>query len=108
MANKDAWSLNENTDRPEFFAKDELMGKVILVGFTYYTKDGEFVERKQLFGKVFEVLESTIWIRRDNDDEFSIPNDKRAVEIAPEGEYSLKSTGEVVVNPDFFPRGMSE
>ncbi len=101
MKNKDKWNLNENTGQPEGFTKDELIGKIVLVGFTYYRKNGEFAERKQFFGKVFEVLESTVWIRKNNGEEFSIPNDKNAIEIAPEGEYRLKTTGEVVVNPDY-------
>ncbi|MBQ8002742.1 MAG: hypothetical protein IJ297_04805 [Clostridia bacterium] len=83
------------------FSENELLGKVILVGFTYYTADDEFVERKQFCGEVFKVLENTIWLRQKDGSEFSIPNDQEAIEDAPEGEYTLRSTGEVVVNPDY-------
>ncbi len=83
------------------FSEIELKGKVILVGMTYYTKDDEFVEQKQFWGTVTYVYGNTIVIKQNNGEEFSIPNDKSAIEKAQPGEYKLRSTGEVVVNPDF-------
>lgn len=79
----------------------ELIGKVILVGMTYYTKDDVFVEQKQFWGTITSVCGNTIFIEKGNGEEFSIPNDKTAIEKAKPGEYRLHSTGEVVVSPDF-------
>ncbi len=81
--------------------KNDLIGKVILVGMTYYSKNNEFIERKQFWGNIVSVSQNTIHIRQKNGEEFSIPNDESAIERAKPGEYRLRSTGEVVVNPDF-------
>jgi hypothetical protein len=34
-------------------------------------------------------------------EEFNLPPDTRAIEIASAGEYRLRTTGEVVMDPDF-------
>lgn len=83
------------------FDEKELKGKVILVGMTYYTKDDVFVEQKQFWGTITSVYDNTIIVKQNNGEEFSIPNDKTAIEKAKPGEYKLRSTGEVVVDPDF-------
>lgn len=41
---------------------DELMGKVLLIGLSYYSQDGEFIEDKQLYGRVTVACESCITI----------------------------------------------
>ncbi len=79
----------------------DLIGKVILVGMTYYHKNDEFIERKQFWGTIVSVGQNTIVIKQKNGEEFSIPNDERAIEKAKPGEYRLHSTGEVIVDPDF-------
>ena len=79
----------------------DILGKVILVGFTYYTPDGEFVEQKQYYGTVVKCDETQILIRKKNGELFNIPPDLRSTKPASPGEYRLRSTGEVVVNPDF-------
>lgn len=47
------------------------------------------------------LTKSKILIEQKNGEILSLPSDLRAIEPAPEGEYRLHSTGEVVVNPDF-------
>lgn len=79
----------------------DLIGKVILVGMTFYNNADEFVEQKQLWGTIASISDSTIIIKQNDGGEFSIPNDISAIEKANPGEYRLHSTGEVVVNPDF-------
>lgn len=78
-----------------------LIGKVLLVGITYNDKDGNVKERKQFWGTVTVADKSKILIEQKNGEILSLPSDLRAIEPAPEGEYRLHSTGEVVVNPDF-------
>ena len=86
------------------FWKKRLIGKTILVGMTYYNKSGELVERKQLWGTIISVYDNNIAIKQNNGEVFTIPNDKRAIERAKPGEYRLRSTGEVVENPDFLSK----
>ncbi len=80
---------------------ENLMGKTLLAGLTYYTKDNVFIEQKQLWGTVIEANEEKILVRQSNGEVFSLPPNLRAITVARPGEYRLRSTGEVVVNPDF-------
>lgn len=79
----------------------DLLGKTILIGLTYYTKDNEFIEQKQYWGTVIEANEEHFYIKQKNGEIFSLPPDLRSTERAAKGEYRLRSTGEVVVDPDF-------
>lgn len=79
----------------------DLIGKVMLVGITYYTHDDMLIEQKQYFGEVVEANDRLIRIRRDNGELFTIPPDLRSTHRAKPGEYRLRSTGEIVVNPDY-------
>lgn len=80
---------------------EKLIGKIILVGMTFYDKNKEFTEQKQNWGEIVAVNENTVHIKKMNGEEFSIPNDPSAIEPAEPGEYKLRSTGEVVKNPDY-------
>ncbi len=79
----------------------DLLGKVLLVGITYEDADGNIKEQKQFWGTVTTADKSKILIEQKNGEIFSLPPDLSAIESAPEGEYRLHSTGEIVVNPDF-------
>lgn len=81
---------------------EDLIGKVLLVGITYYTHENEFIEQKQFYGTVTEANESLIRIKQKNGKFFTLPPDLSSTKRARPGEYKLRSTGEVVVNPDFF------
>ena len=81
---------------------DELVGKLLLVGITYYTNSNEFIEQKQFYGTVIEANESTICIEQPDGTEFTLPSDLSSTKRARPGEYKLRSTGETVTNPDFF------
>ena len=82
-------------------SEEKLIGKIILVGMTFYNKNDEFVKQTQNWGEIVAVSENTIFIKQKNGGEFSIPYDEPAIEIANPGEYKLHSTGEIVVNPDY-------
>ena len=82
-------------------ALSDLVGKTLLIGLTYYTADNEFVEQKQLWGTVIESNENQILLELSNGESFELPPDLSSTKIAPPGEYHLRSTGEVVVNPDY-------
>ena len=44
--------------------EENLIGKTILVGMTFYNKDDEFVEQKQSWGEIVAVTENTIYIKK--------------------------------------------
>ena len=80
---------------------DDLMGKVLLIGVTYYTHDNDFIEQRQYWGTVIESNKDRICIKQKNGELFKIPPDLSSIEPAPPGEYRLQSTGEIVIDPDF-------
>ena len=79
----------------------DLIGKTRLIGLTYYTADDEFIEQKQYWGTVIESNENRILVKLNDGELFGLPPDLSSTKIAPPGEYRLRSTGEVVVDPDY-------
>jgi len=79
----------------------DLIGKTILIGLTYYTADDKFIEQKQYWGTVEESNKAGIIVRLNNGESLGLPPDLSSTRIAPPGEYRLRTTGEVVVNPDY-------
>lgn len=82
-------------------AFSDLIEKTILIGLTYYTADNVFVEQKQYWGTVIESNEKRILVRLNDGEIFGLPPDLSSTKAAPPGEYRLRSTGEVVVDPDY-------
>ena len=80
---------------------DCLLNKKILVGVTYYTQDEVLIEQKQFWGTVISSDEKGIVIKLPNGDITSLPPDLRSTTFARPGEYRLRSTSEIVVDPDF-------
>jgi hypothetical protein len=86
----------------EEFAR-KLPGAIVLVGLTYTDKEGDRFE--QLFGEVVSVDATRgIALRlagNRNGEIFWLPPDLSNVSQATPGSYRLKSTGDIVENPDF-------
>lgn len=80
---------------------NDINGKVILVGLTYYSRDNAFIEQKQIWGTVIESNENKILVEQKSGEIFSLSPDLRSIQAAAPGEYRLHSTGEIVVDPDF-------
>ena len=78
----------------------DLLGKTILVGLSYYAGD-QLIEQKQYWGTVVEANETRIRFRQTNGELFSLPPNLESTKPAHKGEYRLCSTGEVVTDPDF-------
>ena len=82
-----------------------VVGKVVLVGLTYLEANGELIEQQQFFGTAVSadsrkgILLSLRGQRAG--EQYNLPPDTRAIDIAPAGEYRLRGTGEVVTNPDY-------
>jgi hypothetical protein len=83
-----------------------LPGQMVLVGLTYFDEGSEKpLEQQQLFGRVVHADEregiplSLKGMRAG--EQFNLPPDTRSFRAAQPGDYRLRATGEVVVNPDF-------
>ncbi len=80
-----------------------LIGSKVLIGLTFVSDAGE--EQVQMHGVVTEATpESGIEIALEGNragDTYRLPPDLRGFFPAPPGEYRLRSTGEVVIDPDF-------
>lgn len=81
---------------------DYYTGKHILVGLTYKNGDGSIREKIQFDGHVVRITETDgiLIYRRDTRTEFALPPDLSSIRPAAPGEYRLRSTGEVVKDPD--------
>jgi hypothetical protein len=81
-----------------------LIGKRILIGITYLDHDDKVLRQEQLHGVILAADEGSpirIGLKGSRDgEEFSLPPDLSALEDAPPGEYRLRGSGEVVVDPD--------
>jgi hypothetical protein len=79
-----------------------LVGQRLLVGITYLDGSGQVNAAEQFCGRVLEVGDGVVVVERPGDGEPAVlPADAAAYERAAAGSYTLKSTGEVVRNPDY-------
>lgn len=79
-----------------------IYGKTILVGLTYLDSMGNVIERRQMRGEVIRVNpKEGVVLRLDDGAEYALPPDFRPIREAKPGEYRLRSTGEVVLDPDY-------
>ena len=90
----------------------ELLGKRVLIGVTHRTLDDEVASLEEFHGEVVRVnLDEGLVLKLPTGEERGIPPDLSRLEPASPGNYRLKSTGEVVVDPDFtamwtvYPKG---
>lgn len=81
----------------------EMIGKVVLVGVTARNHGDEILGQEQYFGTVLRVSEEEglIILRGDTGEEMWLPPALDHYEHAAPGEYRLRSTGQVVTNPDY-------
>jgi hypothetical protein len=79
-----------------------LLGAHVLIGITFLRADGEVEGQEQHHGHVVTCDETIVAIEPWGGGELiTLPPDLRPFQPAPPGEYRLRSTGEVVVDPDF-------
>lgn len=82
---------------------DAMIGAVVLIGLTWRRPEGE--EQTQLYGVIqtadpengFEIILSGA----HEGETYWLPPDLSSFQPAPRGEYRLRSTGEIVVDPDY-------
>lgn len=83
----------------------ELIDCLVLVGITYAFPDGSFGEQQQLFGYVVDAdCRRGIELRLAGNyagKKYRLPPDTRGFRRAPAGQYRLRSTSEIVRDPDY-------
>lgn len=79
---------------------ENIVGKTILVGLSFYSAERKLLNREQFFGMVISTAPDRITIELESGAIRTIPADLRSTKSAPQGEYRLRSTGQIVVNPD--------
>jgi hypothetical protein len=89
-------------DAPEEVGWDDLNGKQILVGLRIEDPRGKRLRMEQLYGRIVtsDPKRGICLELHTEGRTYWLPPDLRSVRRAPAGEYRLRSTGEVVENPD--------
>lgn len=78
----------------------ELLGTHVLVGVTTVDRAGKVVSQRQFHGKVVKAsADNGVTLLDPQGQEHWVPLSRDAFEPAEPGEYRLRSTGEVVIDP---------
>lgn len=99
------WPFKKSDGRPEWQPRkaEKLLGTTVIVGLTYDEPGG--TRQEQFYGTVMSADPNEgITLRLDgrrSGEFYTLPPDIRAFSPARPGEYRLRATGEVVVNPDY-------
>lgn len=83
----------------------ELLDRIVLAGLTFVDQQDEVVEQEQFWGKIVcadrdRGIQIELRGVRTGSDYWLLP-DTGSFNRADAGEYKLRTTGELVVNPDF-------
>ena len=83
--------------------RHSIIGKYLLIGITFLDDAGEVIEYFQIYGPIVVVDNSKgiVIEKTDGSRHFSIPPDMENRHPARKGQYRLRSTGEIVDDPDF-------
>ena len=93
---KQNWSADFDTEKAKFY-----LGKHLLFGISYLDHEEKLLRQEQGHGEIFEITAEVIAVRFHNSEEIAtLPPFVNELKAAPPGEYKLRSTGEVVSNPD--------
>jgi hypothetical protein len=83
----------------------KLPGKRVLVGLTYFGTDGLLITQQEFFGLVQTVDQQRgILLKLEGQrtgEQYNLPPDMRGIFQASPGQYKLRTTGEMVTDPDF-------
>ena len=83
----------------------ELLGTDVLVGVTLVDHAGRVKERRQFHARVVEAsVEDGVTLVDTDGCEHWLPLDRAAYEPAEPGEYELRSTGQIVVDPTWLTK----
>ncbi|WP_300393702.1 hypothetical protein [Henriciella sp.] len=82
----------------------ELEGKIVLAGLSFLDEEGAVAERFQLYGRVIRASrhEGVVLAKGDGTGEFILPPyPLQSYRRAASGEYTIKSSGARIMDPDF-------
>ena len=81
----------------------EYVGKTVLIGITDLDRDGKPTKQRQFFGTITEISikNGMIVTSKNNSTHLALPPDLSTLRPAEPGVYRLRTTGEVVTDPDF-------
>jgi hypothetical protein len=72
------------------------------VGLTHLDHHGKLIRQQQYHGVITRITEKGIFLRfGDGTERCVLPPDTTHLEKAKPGDYRLRSSGEVVTNPDY-------
>ena len=79
-----------------------LMGKRVIVGITMLDKAGALIEQFQVQGRVSDFsLRDGLVLTKPDGGRYTLPPTLAWLKPARPGEYRLRSTGDVVIDPDY-------
>jgi hypothetical protein len=79
-----------------------MVGRRLLVGITFFDEIGNVTNAQQFCGRVLEVADGVVVVERPGEPEPAVlPADVAAYRKAQTGRYTLRDTGEIVIDPDF-------
>ena len=85
---------------------DDYLGMTLLIGVTYLDHRDQVIEVKQWHGTITAISETegiVVTLAGEGEgEECRLPPDLSALKWAEPGTYRLRSTGEAVVDPDYF------
>lgn len=81
----------------------DYIGKTVLIGVTYLDHEERQTGQQQWYGVISEISNARgIVVKlKNNSSNFVLPPDVSALRPAKPGEYRLRTTGEIVTDPDF-------
>jgi hypothetical protein len=87
---------------------ENIIGKLILGVVTYQNKAGEVLGYKRFHGRVISAnSKKGITIKNEDNETFDLPPDLNYFESAKPGEYRVKDSGKIVVDPDYITMWIS-
>jgi len=85
-------------DRPQ---PTDYVGKSLLFGIAWFSADEELLDQAEYVGEIVGVDESAIHVVTSSGKEIGLPPQLGALQKAEPGEYTLRSTLEIVRDPDY-------
>ena len=79
-----------------------MIGKYVLVGVNRFDSKENLIKTEQIHGEVLRISEDDgLTILKSNDSEFSFPPILSCYQEAEKGIYTIKSTNEKIIDPDY-------
>ncbi|MFN8398234.1 MAG: hypothetical protein U0176_26730 [Bacteroidia bacterium] len=81
-----------------------LQGCMFLIGLTFVDENEAVIEQYQTSGRFKEFDDVLMRLEREDGSIYQVPYDPDTIAYAEPGEYRERSTGRIIVDPDFIIR----